>query len=201
MSTTGEQDSSDDEFESADEGESISNTTVQLHTLPASDSNKSVTNENSTKQRLSLSPITNDWNNWTVHNAPQVEKSVQNINPIPLQQDSASSLSSSPSKTGGSLSHNGSDEDDQIESSDQQQLRRKKLHKRQFEPNFSNEGIKINTQISRSKERHNEELSPTIGTKHNAKDAHDVLDLLAAQSPTRTVFYLLLFLFFSKRYN
>ncbi len=172
MSTAPKQDESDDEFESADEGDSIPTPIV-----------KSVTPPPPVKTE-SLPPVNEGWGNWNIDDEPALETPVATI----LQQDSASSLSSSPSKTGGSLSQNGSDEDDQIDSSEQQRLQRKKFRKKQLETNQIKEENKINTRISRPIERRDEESSSTIVTKHNVKDAHYVLDRLAAQSPTRTVY-------------
>ena len=163
MSSISQQDGSEDEFESADEGESIPTPVVKSQIKP-------------------VPPAVNDgWGDWNIDGEQPV---IEAVNRILSQHDSASSLSSSPSKTGGSLSQNGSDEDDQNESSDQQRLQRKKFRKKPIETNL------INTRISRPVERRDEESSSssaTIVTKHNVKDAHHVLDRLAAQSPTRTV--------------
>ena len=77
----------------------------------------------------------------------------------------------------------------------QQRLQRKKFRKKQLESNLNKEENKINTRISRPIERRDEESSSTIVTKHDVKDAHYVLDRLAAQSPTRTVYLIIYFLF------
>jgi hypothetical protein len=191
MSTVFKQDDSDDEFESADEGESIQISIIKSspsHSIP------SPINENQA-EIISPPPITDGWGNWNIDDEPAIEKSLEITNPILVKQDSASSLSSSPSKTGGSLSRNGSDEDDQNESSEQEEIQRKKIRKKQFEANLLTEENKINTRISRPIERRDEESSSTIVTKHNVKDAHYVLDRLAAQSPTRTVYLTKIFFF------
>lgn len=172
MSTATKLDDSEDEFESADEGES----TQKSNTPPPT------TSENQS-EIPSLPPVTDGWGDWNIDVELPTEKSLQTRNAVLLQQDSTSSLSSSPSKTGGSLSQNESDEDDQNESSEQQRLQRKKFRKKQLESNLIKEENKINTRIS----RRDEESLSTIVTKHKVKDAHHVLDRLAAQSPTRTV--------------
>ena len=157
------QNASDDEFESADEGES--------------------TNEKSSHSR----PVTDGWYSWNLDDEPAIDKKpVKSVNRDLIQQDSTSSLSSSASKTGESLSHNGSDDDDRNDSSSEQQKlqRKKQLRKKPFESNQSKEEVKVNTRISR---RDDESSSTTIAAKHNVKDAHHVLDRLSAQSPTRTV--------------
>lgn len=160
MSTTSKQNDSDDEFESADEGESTNDKTP----LPR--------------------PVTDGWGDWNIDDEPTIEKPIKSLNHDFIQQDSASSLSSSPSKTGGSLSQNGSDDDDRNDSSSEQQTlqRKKQLRKKPVDTNPSKEDLKVNTRISR---RDDESSSATIA-KHNVKDAHHVLDRLAAQSPTRT---------------
>lgn len=157
------QNDSEDEFESADEGES--------------------TNEKSSHSR----PVTDGWDSWNLDDEPAIDKKpVKSVNRDLIQQDSTSSLSSSASKTGESLSHNGSDDDDRNDSSSEQQKlqRKKQLRKKPFESNQSKEEVKVNTRISR---RDDESSSTTIAAKHNVKDAHHVLDRLSAQSPTRTV--------------
>jgi hypothetical protein len=179
MSTDSKLNESEDEFESADEGESIEETPIVKSITPPPSNQPQIT---------SLPPVTDSWGDWNVDDELPLEKSVKTTNPTLFQQDSTSSLSSSPSKTGGSLSQNGSDEDDQNESSDQQRLQRKKVRKKQLESNFIKEENKINTRISRPIERRDDSSSSTIVTKHNVKDAHHVLDRLAAQSPTRTVY-------------
>ncbi|CAF3309223.1 unnamed protein product [Rotaria socialis] len=183
MSTVPMQENSDDEFESADEGESIP--IVKSDAQPATDPIELSMNENSISSP-SLPPVTDGWDDWNVHDELASEKSKNPAHAILLQQDSASSLSSSPSKTGGSLSRFGSDEDDQGESSDQQRLQKKKFRRKQLDSNVNKDENKIHTRNSRPIERRDEESSPTILKKHNVKDAHYVLDRLAAQSPTRT---------------
>ncbi|CAF3568145.1 unnamed protein product [Rotaria sordida] len=181
MSTTVIQDDSEDEFESADEGESIS-----MPIAKSNHPNTSSINENSL-QKPSLPPVNDGWDDWNINDELPIEKSIKPTDTTLLQQDSTSSLSSSPSKTGGSLSQNESDEDEQTESSDQQRLQKKKFRKKPLESNFiKDEYTKINTRISRPIERRDEESSSTTITKHNVKDAHYVLDRLAVQSPTRT---------------
>jgi hypothetical protein len=187
MSTASKLDDSEDEFESADEGESTQPPIVKSIISPPLHSDTSSISE-SQPQIISSPPVTDGWGDWNIDDELALEKSIKTTNPILFQQDSTSSLSSSPSKTGGSLSQNGSDDDDQNESSEQQRLQRKKFRKKQLESNLIQEENKINTRISRPIERRDEESSSTIVTKHNVKDAHHVLDRLAAQSPTRTVY-------------
>lgn len=131
-------------------------------------------------QSVSLPPAVNDgWGDWNIDDDQPIETSIKFSNT--LQQDSVSSRSSSPSKTGGSLSQIGSDEDDQCEFSDQQRLQRKKYRKK--------EETKINTQISRPTGNLDEETasSSSTTTKHDVKDAHHVLDRLAAEAQTQAV--------------
>ncbi len=189
MSSVSTQDDSEDEFESADEGESIQIPVVKPITPPPIQPLPSLINEDK-PQTTSSPPVNDGWGDWNIDDEPALNKPIETINQILLHQDSASasSLSSSPSKTGGSLSQNGSDEDDQNESSEQQRLQRKKFRKKQIESNLLKDESKVNTRISRPIERRDEESSSTMVTKHNVKDAHHVLDRLAAQSPTRTVY-------------
>jgi hypothetical protein len=195
MSTVSTENDSEDEFESADEGESIQTPIVKSITPFLPHAIPSPISENQA-QITSPRPVADGWGDWHMDDELPLEKAIKTINPTLFQQDSTSSLSSSPSKTGGSLSQNGSDEDDQNDSSEQQRLQRKKFRKKQLESNLIKEENKINTRISRPVERRDEELSSTIITKHNVKDAHDVLDRLSAQSPTRTVYLTNIFLFF-----
>ena len=180
MSSVSQQNDSEDEFESADEGESIP---TSAQPLP------SPVNENEPQVKPVLLPVNDGWGDWNVDEESAIDKSIEAANRMLSHPDSASSLSSSPSKTGGSLSHNGSDEDDQNESSEQQRSQRKKFRKKPIDTNLLKDDNKLNTRISRPMERRDEESSSTttIVTKHNVKDAHHVLDRLAAQSPTRTV--------------
>jgi hypothetical protein len=182
MSNVSQQDDSEDEFESADEGESIPTPVVKPITPPPTQSFPSSINENEPQTKPAPPPVNDGWGDWRMDDEPVIEA----VNRILSQQDSASSLSSSPSKTGGSLSQNGSDEDDQNESSEQQRLQRKKFRKKPIETNLLKDENKINTRISRRDEE-SSSSSSSIVTKHNVKDAHHVLDRLAAQSPTRTV--------------
>jgi hypothetical protein len=180
--SSSKQDNSDDEFESADEGEPISPSIAKPQTPPLSPPSKSIppTPIENQVQSISLPPAVNDgWGDWNIDDDQPIETPIKPSNPS--QQDSTSSRSSSPSKTGGSLSQIGSDEDDQSQASNQQRLQRKKYRKK--------EENKINTRISRPTERRDEETSSstTTTTKHDVKDAHDVLDRIAAISPTRTV--------------
>lgn len=177
MSSATTQDDSDDAFESADEGESIPTSVMKSTTLPTSS-------------------INDGWDNWNVDDESALDKPIERTKQLLSQQDSTSSLSSSPSKTGGSLSQNGSDEDDQNECSEQQQLQRKKLRKKPAESSLVQDENKINARLS----RRDEECSPNTVTKHHVKDAHHVLDRLSAQSPTRTV-YSNYFSFFNIRNN
>jgi hypothetical protein len=197
MSTSSpQQDNSDDEFESADEGEPLSPPITKPPTPPPpSDPIPSTLIEN---QVQSISPppaVTDGWGDWNIDDDPPIETPIKVSNPS--QQDSTSSRSSSPSKTGGSLSQIGSDEDDQSESSNQERLQRKKYRKKQIESNLNKDENKINTRISRPTERRDEETlsssSSSTTTKHDVKDAHNVLDRLAAQSPTRTVYLIIIF--------
>ncbi|CAF5049629.1 unnamed protein product, partial [Rotaria magnacalcarata] len=91
------QENSDDEFESADEGESIP--IVISDAQPATNPIELPINENSISNP-SLPPVTDGWDDWNVHDELASEKSKNPAHAILLQQDSASSLSSSPSKTG-----------------------------------------------------------------------------------------------------
>ncbi|CAF2401092.1 unnamed protein product [Rotaria sp. Silwood2] len=187
MSTATIQDDSEDEFESADEGESVPIPVVKSNVpLPPSDPLISSINKSS-PQKTFLPPVTDGWDDWNINDDLSTEKSIKPTKTGLLQQDSTSSLSSSPSKTGGSLSQNGSDEDEQAESSDQQRLQKKKFRKKPLESNLiKDEYTKTYTRISRPVERRDEESSSSTTTKHNVKDAHYVLDRLSAQSPTRT---------------
>ena len=148
MSISFKQDDSEDEFESADEGESIPPLIVKSITPPPSHLITPPTNENQ-MQIISPPPVTDGWGDWNIDDESAIEKVIKTTNPILLQQDSTSSLSSSPSKTGGSLSQNESDEDDQIDSTDQQRLQRKKFRKKQLESNLIKDENKSNTRISR----------------------------------------------------
>ena len=181
MSNVSKPDDSEDEFESADEGESIPTSAVKPITPPPS---SIIENP---PQTTSLPPVNDGWGDWKIDDESVIDKAIESTNRVLFQQDSLSSLSSSPSKTGGSLSQNGSDEDDQNDSSEQQRLQRKKFRKKSVESNPLKDENKVNTRISRPVERRDEESSSTIVTKHHVKDAHHVLDRLAAQSPTRTV--------------
>ena len=203
MSTSSKQDDSDDEFESADEGEPISPTIVQPPIIQPptvqppiiqppiiqspSETVLSSTNKFEVQSTTSPPAVTDGWGDWNIDDEQPIENPVKSSNS--LHQDSVSSHSSSPSKTGGSLSQIGSDEDDQSELSNQQRLQRKKYRKKQIESNLNKEENKTDTQISRPTERHDEETSSsTITTvKHDVKDAHYVLDSLAEQVPSRTV--------------
>ncbi|CAF0823512.1 unnamed protein product [Rotaria sordida] len=182
MSNPTREDDSNDEFESADEGESICPPIIKLPSSPlSSDAILSSTNENQVQSISHSSAVTDGWDDWNIDDEQPIETSK------PLQQDSISSGSSSPSKTGDSLSQIGSDEDDQLESSTQQRLQRKKCRKKPIELNLNKEDNKLNTQLSHSIEQHNEETSTTTTTsKHDVKDAHQILDQLAAQSPKHT---------------
>ncbi|CAF0978620.1 unnamed protein product [Adineta steineri] len=142
--------------------------------------------DNQVQSKSISSPVTDGWGDWNIDDDEQpIEISK------PSQPDSISSRSSSPSKTGGSLSQIGSDEDDQSELANQQRLQRKKYRKKQMESNLNKEENKITTHaIPRPNERQDEEISsiPTTTTttnKHNAKDAYHVLDRLADQPQTR----------------
>lgn len=195
MSTTSIQDNSEDEFESADEGESVLDPTVVSNVQTSNHSIKLSTNESPIKN-ASLPPVTDGWDNWNVDDEPSIEKAETSTNISVLHQDSASSLSSSPSKTGGSLSQIGSDEDDPTGSSDQNRLHKKKLRRKPLESSFSKDETKVSTRISRPMERRDEDISGGKHLKHNAKDAHYLLDRLAAQSPTRTVCFINLLIIF-----
>jgi hypothetical protein len=197
MSTSSKQDNSDDEFESADEGEPISPPIIQPPVIqlpiiqppiscPPSESVPSSVNKFEVQSTTSLPAVTDGWGDWNIDDEQPIENPVKSSKS--LQQDSISSHSSTPSKTGGSLSPIGSDEDDQSESSNQQRLQRKKYRKKQIESTLNKEETKTNTQISHPIERRDEETSSKSTTvKHDAKDAHYVLDSLAEQVPSRTV--------------
>jgi hypothetical protein len=192
MSTSSpKQDISDDEFESADEGEPISPSITKPPTPPPPPPSDSIQPSLNEIQVQSISPrsaaVTDGWGDWNIDDEPAIEPSIKPCNPS--QQDSISSRSSSPSKTGGSLSQIGSDEDDQSESSNQQRLQRKKYRKKPVESNVNEEENKVNIRTSRPTDQRNEETSSSITTtnKHDAKDAHHLLDQLAAQSHTQTV--------------
>ena len=158
MSSATEQDDSDDEFESADEGESISTSVIKF-SIPST---------------TSVQPETID-EDWNIDDQLALDKSIERTKQL---------LSSSLSKTGGSLSQNGSDEDGRNQSSEQQLLQRKKLRKKTIESNLIQDENKTNARLSR---RDDDESSSTAVTKRHVKDAHHVLDRLSAQSPTRTV--------------
>jgi len=187
-------DDTDDEFESADEGELISPPIGKPPTPPPlSDPNPPTLIKNQVQSISSPPAVTDGWGDWNIDDDQPIETPIKLSNPS--QQDSTSSRSSSPSKTGGSLSQIGSDEDDQSELLNQQRLQRKKYRKK--------EENKINTRISRPTERRDEESSSTTTTaattKHDVKDAHHVLDRLAAQSPTQTVNLIIIFFLFNKK--
>jgi hypothetical protein len=213
MSAPNQRDESEDEFESADEGEPTSlpsppiilrrtpspvpdpipsppSNPVQLPVLdiplppPSPPKDEPV-------QSVTLPSVSDGWGDWNIDDDPLI--TVESSKPAGLRpHDSASSLSSSPSKTGGdSVSQAASDEDDQVESSNQQRLQRKKFRKKPLESPSPKDDSRVTTRVSRPTERRDEEAkaSPvtTASTKHDVKDAHHVLDRLAAQSPTRTV--------------
>ncbi|CAF2634930.1 unnamed protein product [Rotaria sp. Silwood2] len=189
MSSSTREDDSNDEFESADEGEPISPPITKPPTPPlSSDPILSSTNENPDQSISHKSPVTDGWDDWNIDDEQPNETPIKTSKP--LQQDSISSGSSSPSKTGDSLSQIGSDEDDQSQSSIQQYIQRKKYRKKQndLNLNLNKEDNKQNTQLSHSIQRHDEETSSstTTTTKHDVKDAHQILDQLAAQSPKHT---------------
>ncbi|CAF2962770.1 unnamed protein product [Rotaria sp. Silwood2] len=189
MSSSTREDDSNDEFESADEGEPISPPIMKPPTPPlSSDPILSSTNENPDQSISHKSPVTDGWDDWNIDDEQPNETPIKTSKP--LQQDSISSGSSSPSKTGDSLSQIGSDEDDQSQSSIQQYIQRKKYRKKQndLNLNLNKEDNKQNTQLSHSIQRHDEETSSstTTTTKHDVKDAHQILDQLAAQSPKHT---------------
>ncbi|CAF4122450.1 unnamed protein product, partial [Rotaria sp. Silwood2] len=189
MSSSTREDDSNDEFESADEGEPISPPITKPPTPPlSSDPILSSTNENPDQSISHKSPVTDGWDDWNIDDEQPNETPIKTSKS--LQQDSISSGSSSPSKTGDSLSQIGSDEDDQSQSSIQQYIQRKKYRKKQndLNLNLNKEDNKQNTQLSHSIQRHDEETSSstTTTTKHDVKDAHQILDQLAAQSPKHT---------------
>ncbi len=185
MSIISQPDESEDEFESADEGESLPTPIVKTIIPPPLHSIVTPINNNQVQQTLSQS-VTDGWGDWNIDDDDDssLEKSTETSNPTILQQDSTLLLS----KTDSNLPQNGCDEDDQNQSSEQQRLQRKKIRKKQLETNQIKEENKINTRISRPVERREEESSSTVVPKHNVNEAHAVLDRLAAQSPTRTVY-------------
>ena len=200
MSTTvSHHDDSEDEFESADEGEPASPAITKPPTppppavpapSPPSDPVAPIIVETSVQSTSLPAAVTDGWGDWNIDDDPITETAIKISNaPHP---DSISSRSSTPSKTSGSLSHVGSDEDDACDPSNQQRFQRKKYRKKPIETILDKEDDEINPRASRSTERHSEEklsttATTTAATKHDAKDAHHVLDRLAAQSPTRAV--------------
>jgi hypothetical protein len=195
MSTTSpKHEDSDEEFESADEGEPITPPIAKPPTPPSSPPSDPIPPAPIETPVQSIPPppppppaVTDGWGDWNFDDDQVIETAIEI--PNPSQIDSVSSRSSTPSKTSGSLSHIGSDEDDPTDSSNQQRLQRKKYRKKSLESNLNKEENKITTRISRPTGRGDEETSSltTTTTKHDAKDAHNVLDRLAAQSPTRQV--------------
>jgi len=208
MSTLYKEEDSEDEFESADEGEPS--------TPPPSSSSK-VTSEpepivtlpSPSPVKVEVKPVKrsegNDgWGDWNIDDEEPIELPKKNVSSPPTE--SASSLSSSISKTGDNTSQVVSDDendDEQTAASNQQRLQKKKYRKKSIESNWNKEETKANSRPSRPTERRDEETknssltssvssniakttedSTTTG-KHNVKDAHHVLDRLAAQSPTR----------------
>lgn len=163
---------SDDEFASADEGES------------SSAGNKKSAHIDSMK----VSAVTDGWDDWSA--IDETTEAAELINPSHrtlVQQESISSVSSSSvSKTDGT-SPLGSDEDESTDSLDQQILQRKKLRKKPQESHSMKEETKSNTRISRPTERPTENVSVASAKKHHVHETHHLLDRLAAQSPTRTV--------------
>ncbi|CAF3105724.1 unnamed protein product [Rotaria sp. Silwood2] len=171
MSSSTREDDSNDEFESADEGEPISPPITKPPTPPlSSDPILSSTNENPDQSISHKSPVTDGWDDWNIDDEQPNETPIKTSKS--LQQDSISSGSSSPSKTGDSLSQIGSDEDDQSQSSIQQYIQRKKYRKKQndLNLNLNKEDNKQNTQLSHSIQRHDEETSSstTTTTKHDS---------------------------------
>jgi len=188
---------SDDEFESADEGESASPSITKPPTSPLP-SPSIITDAKPVQSSLPPSPprpvkpVSDGWGDWNLDDDDDDDDEggdddgenkvaeVINTNMIsaqPLQQDSTSSRSSTPSKTSGSLSHIGSDEDELSESSDQQRLQRKKYRKKPLETNLHQEETPSPTTTA----------TAATTTKHEPKDAHFLLDQLAAQAPKQTV--------------
>ena len=205
MSTSYQQEDSDeDAFESADEGEltisSIVDSPVNHSSISPvpepvpSPSTNPVTVSSPSNADLELDsskPVLDGWDDWNIDDEQIVEQPIIVTREMPI--DSASSLSSSPSKTGDSISQIASDEDEQLQTASQQRLQKKKLRKKSSETANNKEETKTSTRPSRTVERRDAETTST--TKHSVQDAHHVLDRLSAQSPTRTVrneeFYIL----------
>ena len=200
---------SDDEFESADEGEPTSPPAVESsHPLvvPVSPPVNSAPAPVTIVEEVQVAPVPppasslppppqplmDGWGDWNIDDDQPIEK--PELVDSPRTQDSVSSLSSLSSKKDDTESQIASDEDEAIDASNQQRSQRKKYRKKLPEPNSTREEAKVSTRVSRPTERREEETAtPTAGaappnsTKHDVKDAHHVLDRLAAQSPTRTV--------------
>ena len=213
MATTYQHDVSDDEFESADEGESTPSPTIiprktpspvpdPILSLPENPVRPAVPDrplppptppspsKDKPVESVTLPAVSDGWGDWNIDDEQLI--TVQPGKPSGLRpQDSASSLSSSPSKTGDdSGSQTASDEEDQVESSSQQRSQRKKFRKKPLESPLAKDDSRVSTRASRPTERRDEEATATVvttATKHDVKDAHHVLDRLAAQSPTRAV--------------
>lgn len=199
-----DQDDSDDEFESADEGEPTSPVIIKPPTSPApapaptpppppapplSDPIVSIVVETPAQPIPPPAAVNDGWGDWNIDDDQITETAIKTPHSPP--PDSISSRSSTPSKTSGSLSQVGSDEDDPQDPSNQQYSQRKKYRKKPIETSLDKKDNENNPRASRPTERHSEEKLFTVAaaatTKHDAKDAHHVLDRLAAQSPTRAV--------------
>ena len=199
-------DDSDDEFESADEGEPTSPVIIKPPNpptpapaptpppapppLPPSDPIVPIVVETPVQPISPPAAVNDGWGDWNIDDDQITEVAIKTPHSPP--PDSISSRSSTPSKTSGSLSHVGSDEDDPQDPSNQQYSQRKKYRKKPIETSLDKNDNENSPRVSRPTERHSEEKLSTVAaaetaTKHDAKDAHHVLDRLAAQSPTRTV--------------
>lgn len=199
-------DDSDDEFESADEGEPTSPVIIKPPTpsasaptpapvsapapAPLADPIVPIVVETPVQSIPPPTAVSDGWGDWNIDDDQIAEAAIKTPHSPP--PDSISSRSSTPSKTSGSLSQVGSDEDDPQGPSNQQQSQRKKYRKKPIEISLDKKDNEPNPRVSRPTERHSEERSSTLATpetttKHDAKDAHHVLDRLAAQSPTRAV--------------
>ena len=217
MATPYQHDESEDEFESADEGEPTPSSPppppiiprkipspvpeptsspppskpveVRVPEIPPPPPTSPPKDE--PVQSVTLPAVSDGWGDWNIDDDPLI--AVEPSEPSGLRpQDSVSSLSSSPSKTGDdSVSQAASDEDEQVESSNQQRLQKKKFRKKPLESPVTKDDSRVSTRASRPTERRDEEAKAipvtTATTKHDVKDAHHVLDRLAAQSPTRPV--------------
>jgi hypothetical protein len=177
---------SDDEFESADEGEPVPISMKKSSHSLTCDTMKSSIEIKSVPMGLNQEAVTDGWDDWTPDDGSSTDKLTTTSPRIIVDKDSISSLSL-PSKTG-NTHRLGSDDDERNDPSEQQKLlQRKKHRKKPIESNLVKEENRCNTRISRPQERHDNDLLSLSNNKHYVKDTHHLLDRLAEQSPTRTV--------------